>query len=62
MEPTHQKDIEKLQYQNLAKISKLKLKPEPDMQFSLQSKFPVANASGVFAKLGIGNWKDCKRH
>lgn len=37
----------------LAKISKLKLRPEPDMQHSLQSKFAVANASSAIRNLAI---------
>jgi len=31
----------------LSKISKLSLKPQKDMQYALQSKFPVANASSA---------------
>lgn len=37
----------------LAKISGLKLKPEKDMQHSLQSKFAVANASAAIKNLAI---------
>ncbi len=37
----------------LAKISKLKLRPEPDMQHSLQSKFAVANASSAIRNMAI---------
>jgi aspartate ammonia-lyase len=37
----------------LAKISGLRLKPEKDMQYSLQSKFAVANASSSIRNLAI---------
>ena len=37
----------------LSKISKLSLKPERDMQYSLQSKFPVANASSALKNFAI---------
>ena len=37
----------------LGKISKLTLKPESDMQFSLQSKFPVANVSSTLKNLAL---------
>jgi aspartate ammonia-lyase len=37
----------------LAKISKILLKPETDMQYSLQSKFPVANISGALRNLAL---------
>lgn len=37
----------------LAKISKLKLKPEKDMQHGLQSKFAVANLSGALRNLAL---------
>ncbi len=37
----------------LAKISKLPLKPEPDMQYALQSKFPVANVSSALRNLAL---------
>ena len=37
----------------LARISKLPLKPQKDMQYSLQSKFPVANASSALKNFAI---------
>jgi len=37
----------------LEKFLNLTLKPEPDMQFSLQSKFPVANASSALKNLAL---------
>ena len=37
----------------LAKISKLSLTPEKDMQYSLQSKFAVANLSGALRNLAL---------
>jgi len=37
----------------LSKISKLSLKPQKDMQYSLQSKFPVANASSALKNFAI---------
>jgi aspartate ammonia-lyase len=37
----------------LAKISGLKLRPEPDMQHSLQSKFAVANTSSTIRNLAL---------
>jgi len=37
----------------LSKISKLSLKPEKNMQYSLQSKFPVANASSALKNFAI---------
>ena len=37
----------------LAKISGLKLKPEPDMQYALQSKFAVTNASAAIRNLAL---------
>jgi aspartate ammonia-lyase len=37
----------------LSKISKLSLKPQKDMQYSLQSKFPVANASSALKNFTI---------
>jgi aspartate ammonia-lyase len=37
----------------LSKISKLSLKPQRDMQYSLQSKFPVANASSALKNFAI---------
>ena len=37
----------------LSKVSKLSLKPQKDMQYSLQSKFPVANASSALKNFAI---------
>ena len=37
----------------LAKISKLPLKPEPDMQYGLQSRFAVANVSSTLRNLAL---------
>ena len=37
----------------LSKISKLNLKPEKDMQYSLQSKFPVTNVSSALKNFAI---------
>jgi aspartate ammonia-lyase len=37
----------------LGKISKLSLKPEKDMQYSLQSKFPVTNVSSALKNFAI---------
>ena len=37
----------------LAKISKLPLKPQQDMQYSLQSKFAVANVSAALRNLAV---------
>ena len=47
------KGYRKIAITELGKISKLALKPEPDMQFSLQSKFPVANASSALKNLAL---------
>ena len=47
------KGYRKIAITELGKISKLTLKPEPDMQFSLQSKFPVANASSALKNLAL---------
>ena len=47
------KGYRKIAIAELGKISKLTLKPEPDMQFSLQSKFPVANASSALKNLAL---------
>ena len=47
------KGYRKIAIAELSKISKLKLKPGPDMQFSLQSKYPVANASGALRNLAL---------
>ena len=43
----------KIAISELAKISKLSLKPEQDMQHSLQSKFPIANVSSSLRNLAI---------
>lgn len=43
----------KIAITELAKISKLPLKPERDMQHSLQSKFPIANVSSSLRNLAI---------
>ena len=37
----------------LSRISKLSLKPQKDMQYSLQSKFPVSNASSTMRNFAI---------
>ncbi len=37
----------------LSKVSKLSLKPQKDMQYALQSKFPVANASSALKNFAI---------
>jgi aspartate ammonia-lyase len=47
------KGYRKIAITELAKISKISLKPEIDMQYSLQSKFPVANISGALRNLAI---------
>ena len=47
------KGYRKIAIAELGKISKLTLKPEPDMQFSLQSKFPVANASSALKNMAL---------
>ena len=47
------KGYRKIAIAELGKISKLTLKPEPDMQFSLQGKFPVANASSALKNLAL---------
>ena len=47
------KGYRKIAITELGKISKLTLKPEQDMQFSLQSKFPVANASSALKNLAL---------
>lgn len=47
------KGYRKIAIIELGKISKLKLKPETDMQFSLQSKFPVANVSSALKNLAL---------
>ena len=43
----------KVAVSQLAKISKLPLKPEPDMQYALQSKFAVANVSSALRNLAL---------
>jgi len=43
----------KIAIAELAKISKLPIKPEKDMQFALQSKFAVANLSGALRNLAL---------
>ena len=47
------KGYRKIAISELAKISKLSLKPEKDMQYSLQSKFPVSNVSSALRNLAI---------
>jgi len=47
------KGYRKIAITELAKISKISLKPEIDMQYSLQSKFPVANISGALRNLAL---------
>ena len=47
------KGYRKIAISELAKISKLPLKAEPDMQHALQSKFAVANLSGALRNLAI---------
>ena len=47
------KGYRKVAIAELAKISKLSLKPEKDMQHGLQSKFAVANASGALRNLAL---------
>jgi aspartate ammonia-lyase len=47
------KGYRKIAISELAKISKLPLKPVQDMQYSLQSKFPVANVSSSLRNLAI---------
>lgn len=47
------KGYRKTAVSELAKISKLPLKPEKDMQFSLQSRFAVANVSSALRNLAI---------
>ena len=43
----------KIAISELSKISKLDLKPEKDMQYSLQSKFPVTNTSSALKNFAI---------
>jgi len=47
------KGFRKLSIAELARISGLKLRPEPDMQHSLQSKFAVANVSSAIRNLAL---------
>ncbi|MFB5631206.1 MAG: aspartate ammonia-lyase [Nitrosopumilaceae archaeon] len=47
------KGYRKIAIIELGKISKLPLKPEKDMQYSLQSKFAVANVSSTLRNLAI---------
>ena len=47
------KGYRKIAIGELARISKLPLKPERDMQHGLQSKFAVANASGALRNLAL---------
>ncbi|MCI4433737.1 MAG: aspartate ammonia-lyase [Nitrosopumilus sp.] len=47
------KGYRKIAIIELAKISKISLKPETNMQYSLQSKFPVANVSGALRNLAL---------
>lgn len=47
------KGYRKIAIAELAKISGLKLRPEPDMQHSLQSKFAVANVSAAIRNLAL---------
>jgi aspartate ammonia-lyase len=47
------KGYRKIAIAELAKISKLSLTPEKDMQHSLQSKFAVANLSGALRNLAL---------
>ena len=43
----------KIVISELSRISKLNLKPEKDMQYSLQSKFPVTNVSSALKNFAI---------
>ena len=47
------KGYRKIAIAELARISKLPLVPEKDMQYSLQSKFAVANLSGALRNLAL---------
>ena len=47
------KGYRKIAIAELVKISKLSLTPEKDMQYSLQSKFAVANLSGALRNLSL---------
>jgi aspartate ammonia-lyase len=53
------KGYRKIAVTELAKISKLSIKPEKDMQYSLQSKFAVANLSSAIKNLAIEINKLC---
>ena len=47
------KGFRKIAISELAKISKLSVKPEKDMQYALQSKFAVSNLSGTLRNLAL---------
>ena len=47
------KNYRRIAILELAKISKLPLKPEKDMQYALQSKFAVSSVSGALRNLAI---------
>ena len=47
------KGYRKIAISELSRISKLNLKPEKDMQYSLQSKFPVTNTSSALKNFAI---------
>jgi aspartate ammonia-lyase len=47
------KGYRKIAISELAKISGLRLRPEPDMQYALQSKFAVANVSSTIRNLAL---------
>ena len=47
------KGYRKIVISELAKISKLPIKPEKNMQYSLQSKFAVSNLSGALRNLAL---------
>jgi len=47
------KGFRKIAIEELAKISKLALLPEKDMQYALQSKFAVANISSALRNLAV---------
>ena len=47
------KNYRKIAISELGKIAKLSLKPERDMQHSLQSKFAVANVSSTLRNLAL---------
>ena len=54
------KGYRKIAIAELAKISKLSLKPEKDMQHGLQSKFAVANCSAALRNLALEIGQTCK--